>query len=192
MIRRREFLSLSISVSASQAFAVPIKNLDGETENDPTETGTGDEGTDFINEVRLMATFKAYIDTLLPADEYSQSASALGVDTEMLTVANENEAYKRLIYRGCEWLNAAAKYEGNRGGKFATLTEQARIKIVEVAESTGEGKAGPARFVGATLQHANQIYYSKPEVWKSLGYDGPPQPYGFPDYQQPFLVIESP
>ncbi|MEW6146075.1 MAG: hypothetical protein AB1598_13775 [Thermodesulfobacteriota bacterium] len=30
-----------------------------------------------------------------------------------------------------------------------------------------------------------QFYYSDPRVWKTLSYDGPPQPRGFMDYSEP-------
>ena len=190
MIQRREFLSLSVALSASRAFAVPVPMTDQQGEN--TQLGTEASGPNFVNETRFIATFRAFIDTLLPADDYSQSASALQVDTEILGVANKNHEYKRLIYQGCEWLNAAAKYEGNRSGKFATLAEPARVKIIEVAETTGQGRAGPARFVRTTLQHANAIYYSKTQVWQTIGYRGPPQPDGFTDYRKPFATPHTP
>lgn len=176
-MRRRKFLQLSLPVSVSagylDALALPIET--------PTTQKALQEETISLS---VPQTFRAFIDTLIPADEISQAASAFGVDTIILEFANTNEAYKLLILQGCEWLNAAARYEGNKSGKFAQQPESARIKIIEVAEHTDKNKAGPARFLKTVLRHANSIYYSRPEVWRTLGYSGPPQPNGFIDFDR--------
>jgi len=171
-VQRRYFLSLPISAGITSVLAVPIDSVEK-----PEEIVAQ-------NITAFRQTFRAFIDTLLPADEFSKSASALGVDTAIIEFAESNKPYKLLIRQGCEWLNAAAKYEGNRAGKFASLSTQNQIRIVQVAETTGAGKAGPARFLHTVLAHANGIYYSRPEVWQSLGYNGPPQPRGFIDHDQ--------
>lgn len=174
-MRRRKFLELSLPATFSagylDAWALPIDNPEA-------KKALQDETIS----VPVPRTFRAFIDTLIPEDEMSKSASALGVDTAILEFAETNEAYKLLILQGCEWLNAAAKYEGNKSGRFSEQPESARIKILEVAENAGKGKAGPARFLKTILTHANDIYYSRPEVWKTLGYNGPPQPNGFADF----------
>ena len=171
-VRRRYFLSLPISAGITSVLAVPIDSVE-KSEEVLAQIITA-----------FRQTFRAFLDTLLPADEFTRSASALGVDTAIIEFAETNKPYKLLIRQGCEWLNAAAKYEGNRSGKFASLSAQNQIRILKVAESTGKGKAGPARFLSTVLAHANGIYYARPEVWLSLGYDGPPQPRGFTDHNK--------
>ena len=189
MFKRRQFFTATLQLTAANAWAVPIdmggneaKDSIGRTLNEPEETDPQKQA--ILH--RFQATFRSFLDTLFPADEVSKSASTLGIDSEILELANHNERYRLLLRQGCEWLNAAAKYEGNRTGSFATLAEDARIRIIEIAENTGDGQAGPARFVNTVLAHANQIYYAKPEVWQTLGYSGPPQPNGFSDFTKPF------
>ena len=174
-MKRRHFLCASVSAGFSTSFAVPIESTAPQAGKDQKLVG---------QEHLYQKTFRAFIDTLLPRDQFSKSGSELGVDKEIITVALNQDDYLVLIQRGCAWLNAAAKHEGNRFGEFAALAEPARVKILQVAENLGEGKAGPARFLKTVLRHANTIYYSKPAVWVSLGYQGPPQPHGFIDFDE--------
>ena len=36
-----------------------------------------------------------------------------------------------------------------------------------------------------------QFYYTDPKVWKTLSYDGPPQPRGFMDYSEPLKLTKK-
>lgn len=177
-MKRRKFLQFSLPLTFStqvlDGMAIPIENPEKKkTPHDETLS------------VSVPHTFRAFIDTLIPEDAISESASTYGVDNAILKFADSHEEYKLLILQGCEWLNAAAKYEGNRSGRFADQSEKTRVNILKVAENTGNGRAGPARFLKTVLSHANSIYYAQPEVWKTLAYDGPPQPNGFADFDRP-------
>ena len=59
-----------------------------------------------------------------------------------------------------------------------------RIAIVKIAEQSAD-RSLPRVFFIAVRHYAFEIYYAHPETWVSLGYTGPPQPVGFPDYASP-------
>jgi hypothetical protein len=40
-------------------------------------------------------------------------------------------------------------------------------------------------FFGRFRRKIIELYYSNPDVWKMLSYNGPPQPRGFMDYSLP-------
>ena len=44
--------------------------------------------------------------------------------------------------------------------------------------------AGPRMFFEMLRNYAVRLYYARPESWPSLGFDGPPQLDGFPDFDQ--------
>jgi hypothetical protein len=125
-------------------------------------------------------TLAALLDTLIPADA-SPSATQLGVQHRLLGHAARRPALTRRLRQGCAWLDRAADQGAVR---FADLEEAARIDLLLQAE--GFGPQHPARrLMDEVLPLAMRLYYSDPRSWPSLGYHGPPQPRGFPDYSVP-------
>jgi len=124
---------------------------------------------------------RAFLDVLLPEDE-SPSASQLGVDAQILDEASEHPNVKGLLDTGSAWLDLQARRK--RAQAFHQLDEQGKIDIVKLAESQPQPSLIRVyfRFV---QDRAFKYYYSHPDSWASLGYDGPPQPRGFMDYDQP-------
>ena len=129
----------------------------------------------------LQRTLAAYLDTLIPADA-SPSASQLGLHHRFLELGRRSSAFRRLLETGCDWLDKEAIRLG--AGEFARLTEPKREALVAKAAGLGR-RSGARRFFEATRDSAMRHYYSRPEAWPSLGYAGPPQPLGFPDYAKP-------
>jgi hypothetical protein len=126
-------------------------------------------------------TLRAYVDTLIPADQ-SPSATQLSVAEKMLARTKEDLRYRTLLEYGCSWLDREA---GNvAGARFADVTEPDRERIV--ARAAGAPPGSPIRvFFDTTRDHAFIHYYATPESWRTIGYSGPPQPVGFPDYARP-------
>ena len=120
-----------------------------------------------------------YLDTLLPADG-SPSASELDIHHALVEHALSVQNYVKLLSLGCLWLDAMA---GGKG-KFANLNIAGREQLVALAEAAEPGKT-ERLFFDRTLEDSMRLYYSHPDSWPSLGFSGPPQPHGFPDYRLP-------
>ncbi len=123
----------------------------------------------------------AFLDTLLPED-ISPSSSQLNVAPDLIRKARQESGFERLIILGCAWLNEQAQKQGKQD--FKSLDEAAQIAVVETAEQSAK-RSLPRVFFFAVQYYAFGIYYSHPQTWVSLGYAGPPQPVGFPDYAEP-------
>jgi hypothetical protein len=70
----------------------------------------------------VAAILRVFVDTLIPADDLSPAASALGVDELILQQAEADASYDRFLTLGCRWLNLQAQ------GDFSRLPEQFRAK----------------------------------------------------------------
>lgn len=128
-----------------------------------------------------LSALPAFLDTLIPED-ISPSAGQLKVGPDLIRRAKQESGFERLLILGCEWLNEQSQKQ--RQPLFEHLDEAARIAIVKTAEQSTE-RSLPRVFFNAVQYYAFEIYYAHPETWVSLGYAGPPQPVGFPDYAKP-------
>ena len=127
-------------------------------------------------------TLAAYFDVLVPTDE-TPSATALGIDKELLVVASERKDYQRLLQWGAEWLNQRAR--ARYGRAFPALDEESRDAIVREA-ATARADTLQRVFFERTRADVFYHYYARPEAWRGIaGYRGPPQPVGFLDYAGP-------
>jgi hypothetical protein len=128
-----------------------------------------------------LRSLPAFLDTLLPADGESPAATALAVDRKVLA-ALAGRPYRRLLVQGCLWLDREARRRG--GTDFAGLGQDARDVIVAFADSRRAGSP-PRAFFETVRRAAFTAYYADARSWPDIGYDGPPQPAGFPDHASP-------
>ena len=142
----------------------------------PLQSGRGTAGREH--------TLRTLLDTLIPADA-SPAASALGIDRTLLELAVRNEDYSRLLDEGAAWLDRSARALGAQS--FAAGTEEQRIAIVRQAERA-RPQTLPRRLFERVRYDALRLYYAQPATWPSVGYAGPPQPVGFPDFERPPAV----
>lgn len=127
-------------------------------------------------------TFRALVDTLMPADLRSPGAAALGVDGAIWQQLQQNHGLRNLTAAAVEWLNSSAEATG--GHSFVTLGEAERESIVsELASMPADSPA--AFFFAVVLGEVYRHYYARAEAWPALGYAGPPQPGGFVDHAEP-------
>lgn len=122
----------------------------------------------------IEPTLVALLDTLLPRDTLSGSASDLGVPNEILAESSRNALYNRLVHAGCQWLDHAAE------GSFANASPQVREVIVAWAAQSDWNQV-PRRFYELIRQRALGLYYSKPAAWGGTPISRPPQPIGYPE-----------
>ncbi len=125
-------------------------------------------------------TLEALLDTLIPEDE-TPGALQLGVAEKIKARAAGENTYRRLIKKGCAWLDRSA---GKLDVKsFAALRQENRDAVMTRAvESTADSL--PGIFIRQMRSDAFHHYYGHPKSWVQLGYNGPPQPNGFPDYDK--------
>ena len=123
-------------------------------------------------------TLASLLDTLIPADD-APGALQLDVVEKIQEKARGDSQYRRLVKQGCTWLeNRAVKLYAV---SFDSLGEKDRGDILTIAL---EGDAGSMQKVFFQQMRSDAFYYnySHPGSWPQLGYNGPPQPGGFPDY----------
>lgn len=116
--------------------------------------------------------FSAFVDTLLPEDTVSPSATQVGVTQDLLELAVEGGQYRKLITLGCGWLDLTA------GGTFDTLSESDQINVVQWM-STADWNQIPRRFYHLTRQAAIELYYSGTYATIGLPLNVAPQPDGY-------------
>ena len=148
--------ALALIASALAGAALPAWGADA-TASDPSPA--------------LEATFTAFCDTLIPADDLTPSASGLGVPARILAESKQHAMLQRLIGFSCDWLDQAA------GGDFTAADEGRRDAILE-AMSKLPWEAPQRRFFDLMRELSMGYYYSRPEALAGLASDRPPQPSG--------------
>ena len=130
-----------------------------------------------------LISLTAFVDVLVPRDDLP-SASDLDVDRRIIAKAATIPAYARLLRHGCRWLDSEAHTLDGSVSYFRDLEPDTQVRIVELAEA-GKDKSVGRVFFRNVRQDTLRYYYAHPVVWRALGYDGPPQPIGFPEFDQP-------
>ncbi|NNE91285.1 MAG: hypothetical protein HKN23_06530 [Verrucomicrobiales bacterium] len=128
----------------------------------------------------LQIGLRAWMNTLLPPDDFSPGAGDLGVHFEIEQHAKSIHNYELLLQRGMKWADDQVKAMGK--ADFAALDDEDRVKIIEVAEADEAENSVPRQFFFHTLRDGVNFYYGHSESWPGIGFPHPPQPIGFPDY----------
>lgn len=118
-------------------------------------------------------TFSAFLDTLLPRDALSGSATDLRVDAKLWAFSELDPRFHRLLELGCRWLNMTG------GAGFSDLMPEQQVAIIEWM-SRSDWNEVPRRFYELMRQSAIETYYSEPAAWAGLSLQRPPQPFGYP------------
>jgi hypothetical protein len=127
------------------------------------------------------ATITAYLDTLIPEDRLSPSASGVGIDTVIHRYIEASAQRAEFVAQGCRWLDEQARFQD--ADSFAAMPGEAR-EVIVASMASAPGDAAPRMFFELLRSYAMRLYYARPESWPSLGFDGPPQFDGFPDFDQ--------
>lgn len=129
----------------------------------------------------VAPTFRAFIDTLLPADDHSPAASALGIDRLLLDNSRHSRGLRALLEGGCRWLDQQA------GGDFTRLDAAQQLRLVDWMATANAG-AGPRVFYDRYRHNALLAYYAMPEAWGGMPLPHPPQPRG---YREALMSLEA-
>lgn len=118
-------------------------------------------------------TLDAVIDTLLPADDVTPSATALGVSDELMSLAPKGSSLHRLLALGTTWLDTLD------ARSFAELPAETRHDVLRYMERADYNEV-PGRFFHLLRQMAFEIYYAQPQTYAGLALNPAPQPEGYP------------
>lgn len=123
--------------------------------------------------VTERAALAAFVNTLLPRDGMSGSATDLGVDQQIWTFSKTESDFRKLLNLGCRWLDMTG------GPPFSKLAVDQQLVVVSwMAQSDWNGI--PRRFYELMRQISLELYYSSPSAWNGLPIHSPPQPVGYP------------
>lgn len=120
-----------------------------------------------------QATLAAFLDTLLPRDDLSGSATDLGIDRQLLEFSKTEPDFRKLVEFGCRWLNMTGDVP------FSALAGEQQIAIVDWM-SRDDWNEIPRRFYELVRQVAVELYYANPAAAQGLALNRSPQPQGYP------------
>lgn len=122
-------------------------------------------------------TVSAVADLMFPGDGGLPGAIELKIPDRLIAMADLHET---MAY-GVAWLDSWAKASG--ASDFLALDESGRSTALEAALASDIEDA--SQFAILLRYHAGLNYYSEPVIKAAFPYTGPPQPQGFPDFQEP-------
>lgn len=115
----------------------------------------------------------AVLNTLLPADEMSPSATELGIETEMERLIADKALLKRLFAVALEWLDGV----GPR--PYRELDAERRLDILGAMAASDYNQI-PGRFFHVVRALAVELYFARPEAISGYPLNTAPQPTGYP------------
>lgn len=120
-------------------------------------------------------TLTAYVDVLVPADEFGPSASEVGVHQTLIRQAESDPAFRQLLILGFRWI-------GNQTGSgFLALSAEAKEQLL-LRMSGMPLETLPRALFDFLRYQCFAAYYANPRAWAGLAIDRPPQPIGYPDF----------
>ena len=136
-------------------------------------------------DLHAQQTISAVIDRMLPGEDLP-GALALGIDRRIAAMAQipprqPLSELHRSLATGVAWLDNRARAAG--AADFLRL-ESARQEAVLRAGLRSRGDDAAA-IVWTLRDRAFALYYTHPAIMAAFAYAGPPQPRGFPDFQDP-------
>lgn len=116
-----------------------------------------------------------FVDILIPEDELTPAASALGVHQQIWQLTRSDPLMKRFILQGCHWLDRQSR------GSFVALPPLTQQKLVNWMANQPD-TSYPFLLFNRLRHHAMGFYYSHPDSWGGLPMNRPPQPIGYPEF----------
>lgn len=120
-----------------------------------------------------LASLGAVLDRLLPADDLSPSATALGIDAEIAAFLGDEGPLLQLFALALDWM------DGLDGRPFRDLPTMRQAQILD-AMAAGDPDQIPGRFYHILRALAVEFFYARPEALGGLPLHPAPQPEGYP------------
>lgn len=124
---------------------------------------------------KSLPALDAFVDTLIPADDLTPSASQLGVSMILWKQAESDPGLRQWLIEGLKWLDQGAP------AGFARLDEPGRLLLVERLAGSPAGSQTRTFFEMMRVRIMS-AYYADPRSSQGLAIDRPPQPIGYPDF----------
>jgi len=128
-------------------------------------------------ESHTALTIATVVDHMLPGGELP-GAQTLGIARRIASTPDPD--LKRSFARGVAWLDARTHENG--GSNFLALDQARKEAVLQAALASHADGAGD--FVRELRNLAFTRYYTHPTIMAAFAYSGPPQPAGFPDFQE--------
>ncbi len=128
-------------------------------------------------DAHAQRTISAVVDLMLPADELPGGLT-LRIDRGVIAMADAE--LLRDLAKGVAWLDARARARG--AANFVGLDAAGRESVLQAGLASNA--EGASAIVRTLRNHAFTLYYTDPEIMAAFSYAGPPQPNGFPDFQE--------
>lgn len=122
---------------------------------------------------RNRSSLGAVLDTMLPEDSVSPSASAIDIDSALEDIAAANPLLNQLFDAALGWMDTVADRP------FGDLPEETRIEILNFMEAADFNQI-PGRFFHIVRIMACELYYSRGEAISDFPLNAAPQPLGYP------------
>lgn len=127
------------------------------------------------SEEHAVRSVAALADVMFPGDGLPR-ATELGIHRRVLDMPE----FRSAIELGVAWLDKHAARQG--AADFLGLDDVKKLAALDAAFASRDEGVQP--FVMALRYHLGTAYYSAPSIKAAFAYTGPPQPDGFPDFQE--------
>lgn len=187
-VSRRRFIADAAALGAAIGGAAALASMVGCS---PGDDNTTTDDVRFANDEKILTSFAV---VLMPAAGGGPSAADVGV-AEAVWALSKNDAELRNLWAvGARWLRTLCRdrwdVETGNPAALGEAEQRALIRLCEGVDDQNVHQAWDAdgtgyRFAQRFGRELQERYYAHPDVWKWLGYAGPPQPIGYPDADKP-------
>jgi Gluconate 2-dehydrogenase subunit 3 len=125
-----------------------------------------------VFEPNTQKTMEALTEALIPG------SGAFGINEKIFAYVNKDRAAATFFDAGLWNIDTISRQKFKK--PFYELTNKEEILAI-----INHVSANNRRFFAQFRYLTMRLFYADPKVWKSLSYDGPPQPKGFLDYSEP-------
>lgn len=128
---------------------------------------------------------------IIPSND-TPGAKEAGLVFKLDSIVSENPNLKKLYSFGIQWMDYMAQNLYGKN-KFLDLTKGQMIEVLNIADPYKSGQSKNfnnidirtlRNFFGTLIQQTKYNFYTSETGWQAVGYDGPPQWRGNPDYDR--------
>jgi len=167
---RREFIK-TISLSILGAEIITFLPVDAFASKDSFPNGFEIQKGFTVFNPTIQKNIVAFTESILPGSE------KLGIKETLMRFFYANKHVAGFFDAGFYNLHAVSM-QFFKKGFFELKSNDQKNKIIKHVSTFNRG------FYSEYRKLIIEIYYSNPQTWKKLNYDGPPQPRGFLDYTE--------